>query len=78
MPQADSISQADHDLHEAIEHDGYESKQAEHARHEVQKVREACWSSRHKSWDPDEKNWRTNRDWDDDDRGDYRRQEHNP
>ena len=29
------VSRADHNLHEAIEDHGYESKQAEHARHEL-------------------------------------------
>jgi hypothetical protein len=66
------VSRADHNLHEAIEDHGYESKQAEHARHELREVREACWNSDHRWWDPDQKRWHTDRDWDDNDHRDYR------
>ena len=68
------VSRADHNLHEAIEDHGYESKQAEHARHVLGEVREACWNSDHRWWDPDQKRWHADRDWDDNDHRDYRHQ----
>lgn len=67
------IARADHNLHEAIEHRGYQSEQAEHARHELREAREQCWNSEHRWWDADQKRWRTERDWDDDDHRDYGR-----
>jgi hypothetical protein len=63
------VSRADHSLHEAIEHRAYESKQAEHVRHELREVRETCSDSDHRWWDPDERRWHT--DWDDDDQPNY-------
>ena len=38
------IYKADHKLHEAIEHHGWYSRQAEHARHELREARERCWN----------------------------------
>ena len=73
------IARADHHLHEAIEHHGYQSGQAEHARHELREAREHCWSSGHRWWDEDQHRWRTERDWDDEDHahwGDHDRDEH--
>jgi len=61
------VAKADHNLHEAIKHHGRESKQADHARHELQEAREHCWNTEHKWWDEDAKRWRTERDWDDHD-----------
>jgi hypothetical protein len=58
------ISKADHRLHEAIEHHGWNSPQAEHARHELHEAREYCWSSHHRWWDEDDRRWHTDRDWD--------------
>ena len=61
------IAKADHKLHEAIEHHGYESKQAEHWRHELHNAREHCWYASHRWWDEDGHRWRTDHDWDDHD-----------
>jgi len=61
------IAKADHNLHEAIEHHGYESKQAEHWRHELHNAREHCWNTYHRWWDEDGHRWRTDHDWDDHD-----------
>jgi hypothetical protein len=57
----------DHKLHEAIEHNGPDSKQAEHWRHELAEQRERCWGKDHKWWDEDGHRWRTDHDWDDHD-----------
>jgi hypothetical protein len=61
------IAKADHRLHEAIEHHGWESRQADRARHELREARERCWRERHRWWDEDGHRWRTDRDWDDHD-----------
>jgi hypothetical protein len=61
------IAKADHKLHEAIEHHGYESKQAEHWRHELHEARERCWEANHRWWDEDGHRWRSDHDWDDHD-----------
>ena len=61
------INKADHKLHEAIEHHGYESKQAVHARHELQEAREYCWEHGHRWWDVEGNRWHTDRDWDEHD-----------
>jgi len=37
------IVQADHKLHEAVEHHGWQSSQAEHWRHELAEARAYCW-----------------------------------
>jgi hypothetical protein len=66
------IAKADHKLHEAIEHHGYESKQAEHARHELREQRSRCWNAYHRWWDEDEHRWHSDRDWRDDDHEHYR------
>jgi hypothetical protein len=69
------IAKADHKLHEAIEHHGYESRQAEHWRHELREERERCWNGHHRWWDEDRHRWHTDRDWDDHDHdhdGDHR------
>ena len=61
------IIKADHRLHEAIEHHGYESKQAEHARHELREARSYCWEHGHRWWDVEGSRWHRDRDWDDHD-----------
>ncbi len=61
------IAKADHKLHEAIEHHGYQSKQADRWRHELHEAREHCWSANHRWWDEDGHRWHTDRDWDDHD-----------
>jgi dienelactone hydrolase len=61
------IAKADHKVHEAIEHHGWNSKQAGHARYELQEARERCWNEYHRWWDEDGHRWHTDRDWDDHD-----------
>jgi len=61
------ISKADHKLHEAIEHHGGNSRQADHARHELREARESCWNLNHRWWDEDGHRWHNDRDWDDHD-----------
>src|SRR6266849_6448963 len=58
---------AEHRLHEAIEHHGYNSRQADHWRHELHEARERCWAERHRWWDEDGHRWHADRDWDDHD-----------
>ncbi len=65
------INRADHRLHEAIEHHGYRSPQADGARHNLAEAREHCWSSNHKWWDSDSQSWHTDRDWKDEDHEHY-------
>ena len=65
------VARADHNLHEAIEHRGYESRQAEHARRELQEARQQCWDRDHRWWDADGNRWRTDRDWEDNDHQNY-------
>ncbi len=59
------LAHADHKLHEAIEHHGYESRQADHWRHELREAREWCWNHSHRWWDEDGHRWHSDRDWDD-------------
>jgi hypothetical protein len=66
------VSKADHRLHEAIEHHGYRSSQADAARHDLAEQREYCWGSNHKWWDEDSRSWHTERDWRDEDHEHYR------
>lgn len=61
------ILKADHHLHEAVEHHGYQSSQAEHARHELAEARAWCWDHSHRWWDVDGNRWHTEHDWDDHD-----------
>ena len=61
------LVKADHRLHEAAEHHGWNSPQAENARHELHEAREYCWSKYHKWWDEDGHRWHTEHDWDDHD-----------
>ena len=58
------LAKADHRLHEAVEHHGWDSRQAEHARHELHEAREYCWTTNHRWWDEDEHRWHGDRDWD--------------
>ena len=66
------IAKADHRLHAAIEHHGYRSAQADHARHNLSEAREHCWNTYHRWWDEDEHRWHTERDWRDEDHEHYR------
>jgi hypothetical protein len=46
-------AKADHKLHEAIEHHGSQSSQAEHWRHELAEARSYCWEHGHRWWEID-------------------------
>jgi hypothetical protein len=61
------IAKADHKLHEAAEHHGWNSKQAGRARQELHEAREHCWNENHRWWDEDGHRWHSDRDWDDHD-----------
>jgi len=71
------MAKADHRLHEAIEHHGRDSRQADNARHELHEARESCYAHNHRWWDEDEHRWHSDRDWDDHDHDKYDR-EHPP
>jgi len=58
---------AEHRLHEAIEHYGYFSREANHWRHELHEAREHCWRERQQWWNEHEHRWHHDRDWDDHD-----------
>jgi hypothetical protein len=70
------LEKADHKLHEAAEHHGWSSPQAEHARHELHEAREYCWDKFHKWWDEDGHRWHTEHDWDDHDHDHDRDHDH--
>lgn len=70
------IAKADHRLHEAVEHHGWNSKQADHARHDLHEAREECWNRFHKWWDEDGHRWHTEHDWDDHDHDHDRDHDH--
>ncbi len=61
------IARADHKLHEAAEHHGWDSPQAQHWSHELHEAREYCYEHKHRWWDEDEHRWHSDRDWDDHD-----------
>ena len=61
------IARADHRLHVAVEHHGWESRQAADARQQLRQAREYCWSHAHRWWDEDGHRWHSDRDWDDHD-----------
>lgn len=61
------VARADHRLHEAIEHHGPASRQADRRRQELHEARERCWNSSHRWWDEHEHRWHSDRDWDDHD-----------
>jgi len=62
------IQHAEHELHEAIEHHGRDSRQAEHGRRELHEARQQCWRENHRWWDEREQRWHDQRDWNDHDR----------
>src|SRR3979411_2813680 len=57
------VAHAEHELHDAIEKHGRNSKRANHERRELHNVRERCWHERHRWWDEHEHRWHTERDW---------------
>jgi hypothetical protein len=61
------IINADHKLHEAAEHHGWDSPEAAKYRHELAEARSWCWEHSHRWWDEDGHRWRTDRDWDEHD-----------
>jgi hypothetical protein len=61
---------AAHHLHEAIDHHGPNSPQADRARHELRDAREFCWERDHRWWDSDGHQWHSQHDWDDNDHHD--------
>jgi hypothetical protein len=69
------IAQADHRLHEAIEHHGYRSDEAAAARHNLAEAREHCYTTYHEWWNEDDRSWHTDRDWRDEDHENWRREE---
>jgi len=42
------VAKAEYRLHEAVEHHGWDSRQADHARHELREERERCWNEWHR------------------------------
>ena len=58
---------ADHKLHEAIEHHGYQSAEAQHWRQELAEARSYCWEHDHRWWDEDTHQWRSEHNWDEHD-----------
>lgn len=71
------IVRADHNLHEAIEHHGYRSGQANRARRNLANARQRCWNSYHRWWNEDDRTWHTDRDWRDEDHEHYRDRNNN-
>lgn len=67
------VARADHRLHEAAEHHGYRSEQAERARYQLEQARESCWRRGRRWWDEDNRRWHSDRDWDEHDHDDERR-----
>lgn len=61
------IVNANHKVHDAIDHHGENSSQAVHARKDLQSARERCWNEHHKWWDEDQQRWHDQQDWDDHD-----------
>ena len=59
------IQHAEHELHEAVEHHGRYSREADHERRELHEAREQCWREHHRWWDEHERRWHDQRDWDD-------------
>jgi hypothetical protein len=59
------VQHAEHELHEAIERHGRDSREADHERRELHEVREQCWREHHRWWDEHEQRWHDQRDWDD-------------
>lgn len=61
------IIRADHKLHEAAEHHGWDSPEAAKYRFELAEARAWCWEHAHRWWDEDGHRWRTEHDWDEHD-----------
>jgi len=61
------VEKADHKLHEAAEHHGWDSPQAAKYREELNEARSYCWEHSHRWWSEDDHRWHTDRDWDEHD-----------
>jgi hypothetical protein len=61
------VAHAEHELHEAIEKHGRNSRQANHERRELNKAREHCWHERHEWWEEHARRWHKEHDWNDHD-----------
>jgi len=61
------IAHADHKLHEAGEHHGWDSPEAAKYRRELEEARSYCWEHNHRWWSEDDHKWHTEHDWDDHD-----------
>ena len=70
------LAKADHKVHEAVEHHGWNSRQADRARQQLHEAREDCWNRVHKWWDEDGHRWHTERDWDEHDHDHDRDHDH--
>lgn len=62
---------AAHHLHEAVEHHGVNSREADHARRQLSDAREYCWDHGHRWWNTDDNTWHNRHDWDDNDNENY-------
>jgi hypothetical protein len=51
------IAHADHKLHEAAEHHGWDSPEAQRWRHELHEARRYCYEHNHRWWDEDDRDW---------------------
>jgi hypothetical protein len=58
------IERAQAKLDREISRHGERSRQAEHARHDLNEQRERCWNREHGYWGHDGR-WHDQRDWDD-------------
>jgi hypothetical protein len=61
------IINADHKLHEAAEHHGWDSPEAAKYRAELNAARSYCWDHNHRWWSEDDHKWHTEHDWDEHD-----------
>ncbi len=59
------IQHADHELHEAIERHGRDSREAADKRQRLHEARERCWQENHRWWDEDEHRWHDQQDYND-------------
>jgi|SRR5450755_3432081 hypothetical protein len=58
------IISADHKLHEAAQHHGWDSPETQRYRQELMDARTFCWNHGHRWWNEDDHMWHTERDWD--------------
>jgi hypothetical protein len=70
------IAHADHKLHEAAEHHGWDSPQASKYRAELAAARSYCWDHSHRWWSEEDHRWHSERDWDDHDHDHPRDHDH--